>query len=206
MEKRLITMESVIDAGTFRDFALFDNLHLRRRWRAPAVFAAILLAFAFVCMMLRARAEQAVLLGSVLAAVGLGLPAIYFLSFLRSIRLQSRKLQLDHPRPAYTLCLSAAGGLKATTKRESASYRWEDLFGAYRHKGCIYLYVSSRKAYLLPESQIPGGAEALWQLLLDKMPSDRVSVCGRKRTVPFKNFCRMYKKSRENSTFFLLVL
>lgn len=177
MEKTLITMESVIDAGTFRDFALFDNLHLRRRWRAPAGFACILLSFAFICMMLRVRAEQAVLLGIILAAVGLGLPTIYFLSFFRSIRLQSRKLQLDHPRPAYTLCLSVAGGLKATTKRESASYRWEDLYGAYRHKGCIYLYVSARQAYLLPESQIPDGAEALWQLLRDKMPSERVSVC-----------------------------
>lgn len=171
MEEKKITVRVVMDAKTFRSFALFDSLLRRRLWRAPALFAGILLFFALLCFLLRERAEQAALLGVVLLAVGLGLPAVYFFTFLRSVRMQIRKLKLDRPRPVYTVTISAAEGVRAAVKKESACYRWEDLHSAYRRNGCIYLYVSAQRAYLLPEPQITGGVEDLWRLLGEKMPS-----------------------------------
>ncbi len=60
-------------------------------------------AFAIVRFVLRGR--QALLLGAVLPAVGIGLPAAYFASCLLSVNAQTKKLELSGSRTTYTLCL-----------------------------------------------------------------------------------------------------
>ena len=67
-----ITAHVRINAPIFRRFALFDTFRLRRRWISPAVFALILFAFSFACMI--SGKEQAQMIGTVLQLVGLGLP------------------------------------------------------------------------------------------------------------------------------------
>lgn len=179
MSGERITVHSILDARIFREFALFDNFRRQRRWRPPVLFAGILLVSALLCFTQRAREEQAVLLGGILLAVGFGLPAVYFFNFFLSLKAQIRKLGLDKPSPAYTLVLDSAEGVRAATRRETAAYRWEELYGAYRVKNCIYLYVSAKRAYLLPEPQIEGGADALWRLLQEKISSRRLLDCRR---------------------------
>ena len=72
-----VTIHVRMDAKTFRRFGFFDTLVLRRRWLSPAVFSAIFIVFSVICFCLTDKAQSA-LLGAVLLAVGLLLPACYF--------------------------------------------------------------------------------------------------------------------------------
>ena len=101
MKDGAITVHVRLDAKTFRRFSRFDMLRLRRRWVRPTVFAAILIAFAAVAL-LTGRA-QAGLIAAVLLAVGLGLPLVYFGSFLSQVNMQVMRYNLDPPR-ASTPC------------------------------------------------------------------------------------------------------
>lgn len=167
MERQTLIIPSKIDAGTFRRFALFDTFVRQKRWRRPALFAGILCASAAVCILMREGREGAVLLGTVLLAVGLGLPAFYVLNFLWSVRKQGRRL--DGGRTAYTLHLREEG-LTVLSGKERAEYAWEQLLLACRVPGCIYLYVSARRAFLLPDCR---QSEAAWTLLREKLPAEK---------------------------------
>jgi hypothetical protein len=89
-----VTVPVSIDARIFRDFALFDGFFRQHRWRPLALFTGILLISAFVCFLMRNRAEQAAFLGIVLALIGTGLPVAYVLSFLSSIRTRAKRCGL----------------------------------------------------------------------------------------------------------------
>lgn len=164
MERQTLMIPAKIDAGVFRRFALYDTFVRQARWRAPALFAAILGASAAVCFAMRQSREGAVLLGGVLLAVGLGLPAFYVLNYLWSVRKQGKRL--DSSRIAYTLHLREEG-LLVVASQDRAEYPWEALHLACHDRGCIYLYVSPQRAYLLPEC---GQSEAAWALLQEKLP------------------------------------
>lgn len=167
MERQTLMIPARIDAGTFRNFALYDTFVRQRRWRAPALFAVILGASAGVCFAMRRSRGGAVLLGAVLLAVGLGLPAFYVLNYLWSVRRQGKRL--DGSRIAYTLHLREEG-LLAVAGRERTEFPWERIVLACRARDCIYLYVSSQKAFLLPEC---GQSEEAWALLQEKVPPER---------------------------------
>lgn len=152
-----ITIPVKVDTKTFRNFAVFDTLIRKKRWKSPALFAAIFLCFAAVCFSLHGRAEQAVLLGSVLAGVAIVLPTVYFITFFHSITLQARSMKLQKPQHAYTVELTdAADGIRVVSaKDESVSVRhqWNAVHAVYRADGCIYLFVSPEQAFLLPDGQ-----------------------------------------------------
>lgn len=163
-----ITVHVELDAKTFRSFAWFDAFSRQKRWRSPALFAAILLAFAAVCFLMRGRAEQATLLGGVLTAVGLILPLGYFLQFYVSLRDQIKRFGLSESKEVYSLAFSPEHVLVTNGKEETA-LAWDSLFAAYRRRGCIYLYAAANKAFLLPEDQIPCGGDNLWAMLKGHM-------------------------------------
>lgn len=176
MPNHPIVVPVQMDARTFRDFAIFDTMRRQKLWVRPAVFSGIMLAFAAVCFSQYAR-QGALLLGSVLAAVALGLPVVYFGSYFFSVRKQARQMGLATPKPVYRLCLSdvddgvevcAAGD---QDKPEKALHcAWGQLYGAWRAPGAIYLYAQPGKAYILPSGQIQGSADALWALCQKRMP------------------------------------
>lgn len=168
-----------IDADTFRRFAWFDTLHRRKQWRPPAAFAAIFLVFACVCFAMIGRARNAALLGFVLAGVGIGLPSLYFLNFAFSVRRQIKNMGLTRPRPAYSLALGP-DGIQASAGKEKTFFSWDSLHSAYRVSGCVYLYQTAGRAFLLPDAQTEGGSDALWILLQKNMPSDKLEDCRRK--------------------------
>lgn len=173
MREERIQVTANIDARTFREFALFDNLYRRRRWVSPAVFAGILLLAACGCFALRDRAEQAVLLGAILLAVGFGLPVVYFLSFFYSIRKQIKILGLKQPKAAYCLSLSS-DGIEVRNERERAMFQWPEVYRVYRVRRCIYLYVTAFRAYLLPNAEPEEEASALWALFSEMLPAQKV--------------------------------
>ena len=99
-----ISVSTTMGEQGFRDFAVFDAFHHRKAWLRPAIFAAIMLAFAAVCLSQLGKRPGAGLLAAVLAIVGIGLPVSYFYSFFRSVSRQIKQMHL--PRAFYRVELA----------------------------------------------------------------------------------------------------
>ncbi len=104
-----LTVMVHIDGRLFRNFALFDTFRRQRKWVSPALFAAIMIGFSCVCFALRGQAEQAVLLGGTLLAVGLLLPAAYLPQLFSLGPHPGQKARPNHPTACIYSCLSGAG-------------------------------------------------------------------------------------------------
>ncbi len=169
MDREAVTVEAVIDEQIFRQFTLFDLLKIKRVWRGPVLFALLMAGFSSLCFLMRGRAEGAALLGGVLLAVGLVLPALYAVTLLYRVRVQVKSHGLETPRAAYTLTLSGApdGVAAQNPAGQSARYEWKRLYGVWRNAGCVYLYVTKSRAFILPEAQAKGGA--LWEMVRGNM-------------------------------------
>ena len=165
-----ITVPVKLDAKTFKRFSRFDMLRLRKRWVRPVVFALILMAFAAVALL--TGKEQAGMIAAVLLVVGLGLPLVYFGTFFSQVNMQAENQGLDQPRRVYTVRLSWEG-VDVTNDRkqgEHVALKWSQLPAAYRVKGCVYLYASPARAYLLPDGQASVDDDALWAYIEKHMP------------------------------------
>ncbi|MDR2940832.1 MAG: hypothetical protein LBV08_11035 [Clostridiales bacterium] len=156
-----LNIDVVIDGRIFKKFALFDGFVVKKMWRAPLIFFAIMSASAIICIILRGKSEQALLLAALLFIIGAGLPAVYLYKFINSINIQIKKLGLETPRKIYSLNFSeGSDGFSASNiDGGPVFYKWADLFHVYRHKGCTYIYVNKNKAYIAPENQ--SGAQPL---------------------------------------------
>ena len=169
MSHTKITIPVRLDAKTFKRFGRFDMFVLRKRWVRPVMFALILIAFAAVALL--SGKEQSGLIVAVLLVVGLGLPLVYFGTFLSQVNLQAEQLRLDTPRPVYTVTLDFDGvrAVNNMKKEDEQSVKWADVQAAFRRKGCIYLYVSPVKAFLLPSGQADVSDEELWAYLKERL-------------------------------------
>lgn len=157
----------------FISFGWFDALRVKRAWRGPALFAAILGGAALLCFALHAR-RGAVLLGGALSAVALGLPAAWFLNFGLSLRRQARAAGLFGGKHAYTLWLyDDETGVAVENGTERAVYAWQQVFCLYRRGAASYLYITPGRAFLIPHGCVKGGADALWGLLARHIPAER---------------------------------
>lgn len=151
VEQKTLLIRSRITPEVFREFALFDTMYRQKRYRRPVLFAAILAAFACICFTQHSRNDQAILLGAVLLAVGLGLPAAYILFFLYSVHKKSKQLNLKNAPEAYTVKLSPER-VVVTAGEQRAEYAWKDILYVYRIRHSTCLYVGANRAYLLPVS------------------------------------------------------
>ncbi len=166
-------VEVRLNEKEFFRFSTFDVLRLRKRWRSPAIFAAILCACAAVCFLMR-HVRGAVVLGIALLAAGIGIPAVYFLNFFLSLRRQARQEGLSPAKYVYTLDLGdAAAGITVDNGHEHAAYPWEQVFHVYRNASASYLYITPQRAFLLPHDCVRDGSDALWKLFEARLPADR---------------------------------
>lgn len=149
MGQKTLLIQCGITPEVFREFALFDTMYRQKRYRRPLLFAAILAVFACICFTQQSRNDQAILLGAVLLAVGLGLPAAYILFFLYSVHKKSKQLDLKNAPVAYTVSLSPER-VAVTAGEQRAEYSWKDILYVYRIRHSTCLYVSPNRAYLLP--------------------------------------------------------
>ncbi len=74
-----------LNEKTFKRFARFDMFTLRKRWVRPVIFSLLMTAFAAAALL--ARKEQSGLIAAVLLTVGLGLPVVYFGTFLSQVNM-----------------------------------------------------------------------------------------------------------------------
>lgn len=180
--KDTIIAVSRIDAKIFRRFAYFDTYRLKKRYRAPLGFLAIMLAFALCCIFLAADKPQARMLGGVLLFVGLLLPLAYFLMFALSVRAQTRELK--QPRKAYTLTLGEELHISAAGGKEQVKLPWNKVYGAYWLPGCIYLYAHPTKAFLLPDGQASVSPDEVFAFLREHIGEKRTQDCRRSKATP----------------------
>ena len=172
-KKELITAHVKMDEKIFKRFSHWDTFHLRKRWRRPALFCAIMAAFAIVCFVL--RKEESVLIGSVLLIIALGLPLIWVGFYFSSVRLQAVQLKLEKPRPVYTIALGDDIRIHNDLKPEpDVTVRWEQVFGIWRDKKATYLYVTAAKGFILPDGQYDTDLDALWYLFASHLPKERL--------------------------------
>ena len=168
-----VKVEVRLDEKDFMRFGWSDAFRHKRAWRRPALFAAILGAAAAVCFVLHDR-RGAVLLGSVLLAVALGLPAAWLLSFCLSLRRQAQAAGLAGGKYAYTLELHDDDrGIVVDNGEEHAVYPWGQVFHVYRDAAASYLYITPQRAFLIPHSCVRGGGDGLWELVGRRIPADR---------------------------------
>ena len=169
MKRTEYTVPVKLDARTFRRFCFFDTLKLRKRWVRPVVFTLILFAFAIIALL--SGREQAGMIAAVLLVVGLGLPLVYFGTFLSSVNMQVARHRLDRPRRVYTVVLNADGVQVTNDQIAEAPVRlsWKAVQAAFRAKDCIYLYVNAARAFLLPDGQGNAPAEEIWDYLVKHM-------------------------------------
>ena len=165
-----------LDEKTFRRFARFDMLRLRKRWVKPALFALILCAFAFVALI--SRKPESGMIAAVLLAVGLGLPLVYIGMFLSQVNLQADKWKLGKGRPVYTVTLRSQDFTVINNQktREAVTVPWNEAAQAFRMKGCIYLYASPAKAFLLPDGQADVPDEEVWAKIMTHLGADKCRI------------------------------
>lgn len=176
-----LTISTRIDSHMFFRFAVFDVFTHQKRWKRPALFSVIMLAFACVCFLMAGKREHAVLLGAVLAGIALVLPAVYFGTYFYSVRQQAKRLGLKTPHYVYTVSLQDRpdGITINSAKKEDGTlrHRWDLVHKAYRVKGCIYFYLSPRRAFLLPDGQANVSADQLWDFLGKHLTAEQMKDC-----------------------------
>lgn len=158
-----------MSGSVYREFIVFDIMRHQKRWIRPLLFAAIMLAFAGICMSQIGKREGAGLLCAVLSIIGLGLPIAYFGRFFRNLERQCKALDKAGRVIAYRLRLDEAGmdvWLPGEMEKANPSqhYGWQDMYIIYKTKTAIYIYVQKNKAYLLPLEQLGGKADSVWSL------------------------------------------
>ena len=139
-----------ISEKIFRDFTIFNILKRLKYWKSPVIFASILTLSAIICFVMK-TVDGAVLLGSVLLIVGLGVPAVYFISFFLSLNKQVKMQNLNPPRCAYTIdILDKDDGIFLSNEKELVTYRYKQVYHIYLTKECLYLFMTPQRAFLLP--------------------------------------------------------
>lgn len=171
-KRRAVTVECRIDRETFTRFAVYDALVRKKGWRNPALFALLMSGFAILCFLGQEKHAQAVLLGGVLLGVGLLLPAVWLGMFFSSVRRQARRSGLSPDKAQYFVTLSDEK-IFVSKGKETADFQWQDAVLARRVRGCIYLYVSPTRAFLLTDSE---KTEPAWDIITAKLDSEKIQV------------------------------
>ena len=162
-----------LDGKTFKRFARFDMFSLRKKWVRPIVFSLILIIFAFIALL--TRKEQSGMIAAVLLVIGLGLPVVYIGTFLSQVNMQSVRQRLNPARNVYTVTFRESGILVENNQKKEGSLEmnWNSVRQAFRRKGCIYLYVTAVKAFLLPDGQANVPDQEVWQYLVSHLGKEK---------------------------------
>lgn len=176
-----MTIEVIMTEAIFRRFTVFDIMKRQKKWLPSAIFASILGISAIICFAMR-HVQGAVLLGTVLLAVGLGLPAVYFGSFFSSVKKEVINQGLKRPRLVYTLTLTEKNkGIAVTNETQKAEYEWKQVHHAYRDTLATYLFITRDRAFILPNECVEEGEDELWKLLMWKLGALRCTDLSKKK-------------------------
>ena len=114
----------------------------------------------------------------VLLSVGLGLPIVYVGMFLSQVNLQADKWKLGKGRPVYTVTLHSRDFTVVSDQKagEAVTVDWKDAAQAFRMPGCIYLYASPAKVFLLPDGQADAPDQEVWAMIMTHLGADKCRI------------------------------
>lgn len=170
----LMTCNVVLSAKEFRKFTFFDIIRRRKMYKSPVTFSLILLISALICFLLH-DIDGAIMLGTLLLVVGLGVPIVYFSTFHLSLNKQVKLQSLKEPRKVYTVSLSR-GGIDASNATENVSIAWDEIHHIYKTKSALYLYYTQHKAFILPFSCFDVPPSDVWNLITSIVEEERRSI------------------------------
>ena len=175
MKTTAVTVRCRIDAKCFRKFAMFDTFRLKKRGRLPLLFMLIMLVFSGICFF--SGKPQSWLPGVLLLLIGLGMPAVYVGTFLSGVNKQAKQLGMKTPRAMYTVVLRPEGvNIRNDYKaEENVNLNWDQIWGAVRLRGDVYLYATQSRAFILPSGQAEPDDGALWALLKASLPANKLT-------------------------------
>lgn len=135
-----------MDEKSFHDFVSFDLLRHNKGWQRPAVFTAILLVCAGICLSQIGKREGAGLLTAVLAIVAIGLPAVYFGTFFANLSKQIKSRVCPAPSTGWNWTppgFRSGWPVSRTRPSPPTATTWNTVYCAYRTKEAVYIYTSS---------------------------------------------------------------
>lgn len=164
-----ITVHTKWDEKTFRRFALFDLFVVRKKWVLPAVLALVMIALAAIALPARKGVPAAVLL-----ATGIGLPLAFAGALLLRVNRQIAGAGREPGQPVCTVTMLEEGVRTVNEGQEEAQEAdWQSIKRAYRRKGCVYLYVTEQKAFLLPSRQADAPDAEVWDFICEHLGREK---------------------------------
>ena len=115
------------------------------------------------------------MIAAVLLVVGIGLPLVYIGTFLSQVNMQAARAQLKPARPVYTVTMRDEGIRIVNDQKteDPQEVTWDSVYKAFRKKGCIYLYVTPAKAFLLPSRQADAPDRDVWEFICDHLGKEK---------------------------------
>lgn len=161
MAKKELLIPVRLTAPAFQEFAVYDAMTSQKRWRGALLFGLVLVALSIVCYTLTSGWGVAWAAGTALLALGLGLPAAYFVNFFLTVKAQGEKLGGGKAPIAYTVRLREEG-VQAEKGKEKVVMDWGQLYAAVRLQHSVCLYATERQAYLLPGEAGEREGDEIW--------------------------------------------
>ena len=164
-----ITVHTKWDEKAFRRFALFDLFVVRKKWIFPAAFALAMAALAAAALAAGKGVPAAVLL-----ATGIGLPLAFAGALLLRVNRQIAGAGREPGQPVCTVTMLEEGVRTVNEGQEEAQEAdWQSIKRAYRRKGCVYLYVTEQKAFLLPAKQADAPDAEVWDFIREHLGREK---------------------------------
>lgn len=158
-----------LDPPALRRFCAFDAFVLRRRWFWPVMIGMVLITLSLGGLLqLVPMAETS---AGLMMGLGLAVPLVAFGLYLILIEAQVARQGLKQKPLMYTLTLTPEGVAVTGAQGDHSPVRlsWEGLWGAFRRRGCIYLYATPQRAFILPDGQASAAPEEVWRWMVRYM-------------------------------------
>lgn len=178
MAKNYLRIPITLSANSFKTFANFDTMQRQKKWRYPVTAAVAFFIAAVAMFSLQEKFPNAFIPGCIFIAVAAGISMNYFNNFNKSIQKQIEKMRLDPPRHVYTVELSDdTEGVKYYHPKEhhpAGSYSWKSVYGAWRTRNAVYLYVNEQQALLFPLSTKKINHDEVWDFISKRLDASRL--------------------------------
>lgn len=97
---------------------------------------------------------------------------VYIGMFLSQVNVQAMQQRLGKEgRRVYDMRLTDNEIIVVNRRKtdERVTLAWKDVKRAFRVKGCIYLYVHTARAFLIPDGQASAPADEVWAFITSRM-------------------------------------
>ena len=124
---------------------------------------------------LRSIGAEPETLAGILVGVGIAIPLMFFGLYFLQVKAQVAERKLKDRPGVYTIHLREDGVSIVNDQHaeDPIDLPWPSLAAAYRVPGCIYLYVNSEHAFLLPDGQANVSQDAVWECLNNNLGVNR---------------------------------